>query len=103
MLKASHAPRKVSAEAKTKEVVTQPRAMKLPKAEELVETKASEIYTFPSNHRRRLRTNNHLEQIIREIRRRTRVVGVFPVAHSALMLVATRLRFLISTRWGRRR
>lgn len=35
-------------------------------------------YTFPEEHRRRIRTSNPLERIMREIRRRTRVVGAFP-------------------------
>jgi len=107
MLKAIHAQEdRTSAETKSKEVVTKLRAMKLPKAAELVETKAHETltyYAFPSNHWRQLRTNNPLERIIREIRRRTRVVGAFPDGHSALMLVAARLRHIASTRWGRRR
>ena len=38
------------------------------------------------------------ERIIREIRRRTRVVGAFPDGNSALMLVAARLRHIASTR-----
>jgi len=50
-----------------------------------------------------VRTNNPLEGIIREIRRRTRVVGAFPDGHSALMLVAARPRHIASTKWGRRR
>ena len=33
---------------------------------------------FPTEHRRQIRTNNPLEQIMREIRRRTRVVEAFP-------------------------
>jgi transposase-like protein len=44
-----------------------------------------------------------IERIIREIRRRTRVVGAFPNGHSALMLVAARLRHIASTKWGKRR
>lgn len=44
--------------------------------------------------------NNPLERIIREIRRRTRVVGAFPDGHSALMLAAARLRHIASTKWG---
>ena len=44
-----------------------------------------------------------IESIIREIRRRTRVVGAFPDGHSALMLVAARLRHIASTKWGKRR
>lgn len=107
MLKAIHAQEdRSSAEAKSKEVVAKLRAMKLPKAAELVESKAYETmtyYSFPSNHWRQLRTNNPLERIIREIRRRTRVVGAFPDGHSALMLVAARLRHIASTKWGRRR
>ncbi len=47
--------------------------------------------------------NNPLERIIREIRRRTRVVGAFPDGQSALMLVAARLRHIASTKWGKRR
>ncbi|MFI4879858.1 MAG: transposase, partial [Steroidobacterales bacterium] len=107
MLKAIHAQEdRPCAESKAREIVTKLRAMKLPKAAELVESKAQETmtyYAFPSNHWRQLRTNNPLERIIREIRRRTRVVGAFPDGHSALMLVAARLRHIASTRWGRRR
>jgi transposase-like protein len=44
-----------------------------------------------------------LERIMREIRRRTRVVGAFPDGKSALMLVAARLRHISGTRWGTRR
>jgi putative transposase len=58
---------------------------------------------FPSTHWRHIRTNNPLERIIREIRRRTRVVGAFPDGQSALMLVAARLRHVAATRWGSRR
>src|SRR5579871_48533 len=80
--------------------------MKLQRAADLVEQKAIETltyYAYPSNHWRQIRTNNPLERIIREIRRRTRVVGAFPDGNSALMLVAARLRHIASTRWGKRR
>jgi putative transposase len=40
---------------------------------------------------------------MREIRRRTRVVGAFPDGRSALMLVAARLRYVAGTHWGTRR
>jgi putative transposase len=40
---------------------------------------------------------------MREIRRRTRVVGVFPEGNSALMLIASRLRHVAATRWGIKR
>lgn len=57
---------------------------------------------FPREHWTRIRTNNVLERIMREIRRRTRVVGNFPDGKSAVMLVAARLRHIAGTRWGRR-
>ena len=60
-------------------------------------------YDFPSAHWRRIRTNNPLERILREVRRRTRVVGAFPDGNSALMLVAARLRHIAGTKWGTRR
>ncbi len=107
MLKAVHAQEdRRSAEDKVREVIAKLRAMRLPKAAELVEAKAHETLTyfaFPSNHWRQVKTNNPLERIIREIRRRTRVVGAFPDGHSALMLVAARLRHIASTKWGKRR
>jgi transposase-like protein len=107
MLKAIHAQEDHrSAEDKVREVIAKLRAMRLTKAAELVEAKAHETLTyfaFPSNHWRQIKTNNPLERIIREIRRRTRVVGAFPDGHSALMLVAARLRHIASTKWGKRR
>ena len=60
-------------------------------------------YHFPREHWRSLRTNNPLERLNREIRRRTRVVGNFPDGNSALMLVAARLRQMAGTKWGTRR
>lgn len=47
---------------------------------------------FPPEHWRQIRTNNGIERINREIRRRTRVVGTFPDGNSALMLVTVRLK-----------
>ena len=37
---------------------------------------------------------------MREIRRRTRVVGNFPDGKSAMLLVAARLRHIAGSRWG---
>src|SRR6516225_6859346 len=76
------------------------------KAGELVETAVHETlayYTFPEEHWRRIRTNNPLERIMREIRRRTRVVGAFPDGDSALNLAAARLRHIAATRWSTNR
>ena len=47
-----------------------------------------------------LHTNNVIERLNREIRRRTRVVGSFPDGNSALMLVCARLRHVAGTQWG---
>jgi transposase-like protein len=58
---------------------------------------------FPREHWMKIRTNNMLERIMREIRRRTRVVGNFPDGRSALMLVAARLRHIAGTKWGTKR
>ena len=107
MLKAIHAQEdQEAAQNKASEVVKRLKEMKLRSAAELVEQKAGETlvyYKYPSTHWRQIRTNNPLERIIREIRRRTRVVGAFPDGQSALMLVAARLRHIASTRWGKRR
>lgn len=58
---------------------------------------------YPREHRRRIRTNNMIERLNREIRRRTRVVGSFPDGRSALMLVCARVRYVTSNEWSTRR
>lgn len=107
MLKAIHAQEdKQAAIEKAHSVAKKLREMKLPKAAELVLNSIEETltyYDFPDEHRRRIRTNNPLERIMREIRRRTRVVGAFPDGESALMLVAARLRYIASRSWGAKR
>lgn len=57
-------------------------------------------YDFPAEHRRNIWTNNPLERIMREIRRRSRVVWCFPDGNSAVMLAATRLRHIAVTKMG---
>lgn len=106
MLKAIHAQEdKEAARAKAGLVVEKLRRMKLEKAAELVEKSVEETLSymdFPYEHWTRLRTNNGLERIMKEIRRRTRVVGSFPDGYSAMMLVGARLRHLSTTKWGTR-
>lgn len=58
---------------------------------------------LPREHWRRIRTNNAIERLSREIRRRTRVVGTFPDGNSALMLVTARLKYVAESEWGSRR
>ena len=107
MLKAIHASEdRPAAEEKTRQGVAKLREMKLPMAAEHVQQNAPETFgyfAFPAEHWRNLRTNNPLERVIREVRRRTRVVGAFPDGNSALILVCARLRHIASKNWGGRR
>jgi putative transposase len=107
MLKAIHAQEDAkAAKEKALQVVEKLRAMRLAKAAEIVENGIDETlsyYAMPPEHWRCLRTNNPLERLMREIRRRTRVVGAFPDGQSALMLVAARLRHVAATKWGTKR
>jgi putative transposase len=107
MLKAIHAQEdRQAAEEKICAVIKKLKTMRLSNAARILETGASETlsyYDFPSQHWRSLRTNNPLERLMREIRRRTRVVGAFPDGQSALMLVAARLRYVAGKKWGTQR
>lgn len=107
MLKAIHAQEdRAAAREKAQAVVAKLREMKLGRAAELLESGYDETLNymdFPREHWRSIKTNNPLERIIREIRRRTRVVGAFPDGQSALMLVAARLRHIAASKWGSRR
>jgi len=104
MLKAIHAQEdREEARKKADAVANKLKDMKLNKAAELVREGSEETlryYEFPREHWRSLRTNNPLERVMREIRRRSRVVGCFPDGNSALMLAAARLRHVAGTRWG---
>jgi putative transposase len=106
MLKAIHASEdKQAALEKAETVIEKLKAQKLNKAAQIVRDGINDTiayYDFPDAHWRRIRTNNPLERILREVRRRTRVVGAFPDGNSALMLVAARLRHIAGTRWGTR-
>jgi putative transposase len=58
---------------------------------------------FPESHRRRIRTTNGLERLSQEIKRRTRVVRIFPNREACLRMV-TALAVEFSEEWitGRR-
>jgi len=107
MLKAIHAQEdRAAARRKADEIIGKLKALRLTKAAELVAQSIDETlayFAFPEEHWRRLRTNNPLERIMREIRRRTRVVGAFPDGQSALCLAAARLRHIAGTRWSTKR
>ena len=81
------------------------RGMKLDSVAKFVEDSVEETLSymdFPYEHWLKIRTNNGLERIMKEIRRRTRVVGSFPDGYSAMMLVGARLRHISTTKWGTR-
>jgi putative transposase len=46
------------------------------------------VFSFPASQRRRLRTANGLERLSREIKRRTRVVSIFPNEAACLRLIS---------------
>ncbi len=56
------------------------------------------VFAFPAAHRRLLRTTNGVERLNKEIRRRTRVVSIFPNEASCLRLVSAIL-MEISEEW----
>jgi transposase-like protein len=107
MLKAIHACEdRTAARDKANAVIEKLRSMKLKEAANKIVDAIDEtltFYGFPAQHWRRIRTNNPLERIMREIRRRTRVVGAFPDGNSALMLASARLRHIAGTQWGSKR
>src|SRR5262249_30267484 len=107
MLKAIHASEDiVAAREKAVRVVEKLAALRLTRAAELggaaVEEKLT-YYAFPEEHWRRIRTHNPRQRNLREIRRRTRVVGAFPDGQSALNLAAARLRHIAGTAWSTKR
>jgi len=95
-----------AAREKAKAVEGKLKKMKLRKAARRVAEGAGETLaymSYPREHWRQIRTNNPLERLMKEIRRRRRVVGSFPDGKSALMLAAARLRHVAGTKWGRRK
>jgi transposase-like protein len=106
MLKAIHAQEdRQAAHDKARLVADKLDTMRLSQAATVVRDGVDETLSymaFPREHWTRIRTNNVLERIMREIRHRTRVVGNFPDGKSAVMLVAARLRHIAGTRWGKR-
>lgn len=107
MLKAIHAQEDlVSAREKAEAIIIKLKEMKLPEAAAKIGKGIAETLTymhFPREHWLKIHSNNVIERLNREIRRRTRVVGTFPDGNSALMLVCARLRHVEGSAWGERR
>ena len=88
-----HAPDRKTAEELLQSAI-QKYAISAPRLSSWLENNLFEgflVFDFPLEHRRTIRTTNSLERINKEIRRRTRVVGVFPNQASCLRLVSALL------------
>lgn len=97
---------KEAAVAKAGEAAAGPEGMRPGAAARVVREGRLETlaYTdFPMRHWTGIRTDNAIERLDREIRRRTRVVGTFPDGRSALMPVTARLKYIAECEWGKRR
>ncbi len=107
MLKAIYAQKsKRAARERVKLVVAELMEMKLQEAARKIEAgieKTLSYCEFPREHWTRNRTNNVIERLNREVRRRTRVVGAFPDGNSALILVCARLCHVAGTRWDNKK
>lgn len=106
-LKAIHAQESLAASVrKAKEVAESLRTSKLADAARIVEEGYMETLTyarFPPEHWRRVRTNNGIERLNREIKRRTKAVASFPDGRAAAMLAAARRKYIAQGNWGQRR
>lgn len=107
MLKAIHSQEsKEAAREKAAQVAEKLKEMKLSAAAKKLQDGIEETLTymdFPTQHWSRIRTNNTIERLNREIKRRTKAIGTFPDGQSALMLVCARLRHVAGTQWGAKR
>ncbi len=78
---------------------------RFPKAVSVFEAGIGDALTYlghPGSHHQRIRTTNMLERLFREVKRRTRVVGVFPNETSASTL-ATEIALRSSEEWALKR
>lgn len=107
MLKAIHAQEsRDAAQEKADTVISELRRQRMTRAAELVEESIGETrtyYPFSDSHWIKIRTNNPLERIMKEIRRRTRVVGALPNGQSCLNPAAARLRHIASSKRSTRK
>jgi putative transposase len=85
-----NAPDRETAESYLKKAVEK-YAILAPKLADWMEVNIPEgftVFSFRRDHQRRLRTSNFLERLSQEIKRRTRVVRVFPNEQSCLRLIS---------------
>ena len=103
VLKAIHAQEsKEAPRGKARRVSDRLKEMKLNSAAKKVQEGIEETLTymdFPTQHWTRIRINNTMERLNREIKHRTKVIGAFPDGQSAFMLVCASLRHAAGTQW----
>ena len=106
-LKAIHAQESLGAGLrKAEEVARELETSKLADAAKVIREGVAETLAyarFPMEHWRRIRTNNGIERLNREVKRRTNAVGSFPDGRSAMMLAAARCKYVADGNWGKRR
>ena len=104
MLKAIHSQKsREASDEKAVAVAGKLKELKLTETAKVLRNGITETLTytvFPMQHWKKIRTNNAIERLSREVRRRTRVVGTFPDGKSALMLVTARNRYVADNEWG---
>jgi len=91
---------KTDAEARLKETV-ETYAKSMPELAKWMEENLPEgftVFDFPENIRKKLRTSNLLERVNQELKRRSKVVGIFPNPESCLRLMSA-LLIEISEGW----
>jgi putative transposase len=95
-----NAPSRVQAEEYLKQMISKYSAVASDLADwmEVAIPEGLTVFDFPESHRRRIRTSNMLERVSQEIKRRTRVVRIFPNPSACLRLVSA-LLMEISEDW----
>lgn len=95
-----NAPDRAQAEAYLKQIVVKysDTASELADWMEVAIPEGLTVFDFPEAHRRRIRTSNMLERVSQEVKRRTRVVRIFPNPSACLRLVSA-LLMEISEDW----
>ena len=95
-----NAPDRAQAEAYLKQIVVKysDTASELADWMEVAIPEGLTVFDFPESHRRRIRTSNMLERVSQEVKRRTRVVRIFPNPSACLRLVSA-LLMEISEDW----
>ena len=89
------------ANTKLRQVAAMLKAIHVQESREAAQAKAHDVVA--KLEAMKLRTNNPMGRLLREAHRTTKMVGAFPDGHSALMLVAARLRHVSTTHWRLRR